>query len=99
MTSNVAQPSAGTTQATASVCVADHVLVPSVAAGEGVILNPGNGAEIRTIANGDATDSLLVYPPVGSSFNGTTANTALTLPAGRAAFFVFITPTQINATF
>jgi hypothetical protein len=99
MTSNVAQPSAGTTQATASVCVADHVLVPSVGAGEGVILKPANADEIRTVANGDATDSLLVYPPVGCSFNGSAANTALTLPAGRAAFFVFITPTQINATF
>jgi len=96
---NAAQTAAGTTQATAAVCVADHVTVTAVAAGDGVILKPANGGDLFCVANGDSTDSLLIYPPVGSSFNGTAANTALTLPAGRGALFIFITPTQINAIF
>lgn len=96
---NAAQTAAGTTQATATALLADHVSVPSVASGAGVILNPANGGEVFSVANGDATDPLLIYPPVGSSFNGTTVNTALTLPAGRAALFIFISPTVINAVY
>lgn len=93
------QTSAGTTQATATTCVSDHVSVASVTSGTGVILKPANGGEAFSVANGDANNDLLIYPPVGAGINGSTANTALTLPARRAAFFVFISPTKINAIY
>ncbi len=48
-TTNSAQPTAGATQAAASSCLADHVSVPTVGAGEGVILTPGNGGDIRSV--------------------------------------------------
>jgi hypothetical protein len=98
-TFNAAQPAAGTTQATASSCLADHVNVPTVVAGEGVILTPGNGSDLRSVANGSQTVSLLVYPPVGSQFNGITANLPLTLPPAKGALFVFTSPTTILTVF
>lgn len=98
-TFNAAQPTAGTTQATASSCLADHVNVPTVGAGEGVILTPGNGSDIRTVTNADQSNELLVYPPVGAQFNGITANLPLTLPRAKAGLFVFTSPTTIMAVF
>lgn len=98
-TSNSAQPTAGTTQATASSCLADHVSVPTVGAGGGVILTPGNGGDIRSVTNDDQDSELLVYPPSGSQFNGITANLPLTLPRARGALFVFTSPTKIMAVF
>lgn len=93
------QTSAGTTQATAAVLISDHVHVPSVASGSGVILNPANGGEMFSVGNGDASNALLVYPPVGASFNGAAANASLSLPAQGGAFFIFATPTKITAIF
>lgn len=98
-TSNSAQPTAGTTQATASSCLADHVSVPTVGASQGVILTPGNGGDIRTVTNADQTTQLLVYPPIGSQFNGITVNLPLTLPPAKAGLFVFTSPTTIMAIF
>lgn len=96
---DAAQTVNGTTQATATVMTADHVHVASVAANAGIILKAANGGEMFSVANGDASDSLLIYPPVGAAFNGVAANTALTLPAQRAAVFFFVSPTKINAIY
>lgn len=94
------QTSSGTTQATARVCLTDHVIITDVSAsGAGVILKPANGGEAFSVGNGDSADTLLVYPPVGASFNNTAANTPLSLPPQRAAYFVFVSPTQINAIY
>lgn len=90
---------AGTTQATATQLTADDVHLASVTSGAGVILRLANGGEKFSVGNGDATNSLLIYPPVGASFNGSTANTPLTLTPQRAAFFSFVTPTKINAVY
>lgn len=98
-TSNNAQPTAGTTQATASQTLADHVSVPTVGAGEGVILAPGNASDIRSVANTDQDSELLVYPPVGAQFNGIAANLPLNLPRASAALFVFTSPTTIMVIF
>lgn len=98
-TSNTAQPSAGTTQATASACLADHVSVPTVSAGAGVILGAGNASDLRSVTNASQTTQLLVYPPVGSQFNGITANLPLTLPPAKGALFIFTSPTTIMAIF
>ncbi len=98
-TSNAAQPTDGTTQATASPCLADHVSTPTVTSGAGVIITPGNGGDIRSVTNADQDTWLTVYPPVGSQFNGITANDPLTLPPGKAGLFVFTSPTTIMAIF
>jgi hypothetical protein len=98
-TSNSAQPTSGTTQATASACLADHVSVPTAGAGEGVILTPGNSGDIRSVTNADQDSELLVYPPVGAQFNGVTANVPLNLPRARAGLFIFTSPTTIMAVF
>jgi hypothetical protein len=98
-TSNSAQPTSGTTQATASSCLADHVSVPTVGSGEGVILTPGNAGDFRSVTNADQDSELLVYPPSGSAFNGITADLPLTLPRAKAALFVFTSPTTIMAIF
>lgn len=98
-TSNSAQPTAGTTQATASACLADHVSVPTVSAGSGVILTPGNASDIRSVTNASQTMQLLVYPPSGTAFNGITADLPLTLPPAKGALFVFTSPTTIMAIF
>jgi len=91
--------SAGTTQATATLCTADNVSVTTVTAGQGVILATGNAFQMRSVGNHTSAatgTSLLVYPPVGSAFNGQAANLALNLPAGRAAIFLFLSSTAIN---
>jgi|SRR5687768_13221536 hypothetical protein len=98
-TSNNAQTAAGTTQATATAALADHVSAPTVTAGAGVILKPGNAGEIRSVTNADQSNWLLVYPPVGAAFNGITANLPLTLPSAKAALFIFTSPTTIMAIF
>jgi hypothetical protein len=97
--SNSAQPTAGSTQATAALALATHVSVPTVGSGEGVILKPGNASDIRSVTNADQDTWLTVYPPVGSQFNGFDANDPLILPPGKASLFVFTSPTTIMAVF
>jgi len=98
-TATDSQTSSGTTQATAATLLADHAVVESVASGAGVILKPAHGGEAFSVANGDASDALLIYPPSGASFNGAAADTPLTLPPQRAAYFVFVSATKINAIY
>lgn len=94
---SAAQTSAGSSQATAAVAVADHVHVPSVGTGEGVILRAGNANDVRSVSNGDASDNLYVYPPTDASFNGASANAPIDLPPRSGALFIFVTSTKINA--
>lgn len=91
--------SAGTTQATATTCPADHTLFSTVTEGQGCILKPGNKGERRSVTNQSATANLLVYPPVGASLNGKTANLPLTIPSNRACWFMFFSATTISAFF
>lgn len=93
---NAAQTAAGTTQADATSMIADHVHVPTVTAGTGIILKAGNSLDIRSVSNGDITNNLFVYPPVGASFNGFSANTAVDLSTRSAALFIFLTSTNIS---
>jgi hypothetical protein len=90
------QTAAGSAQADATACFAEHVQVATVSAGQGVILKPGNTSDLRSVANASDTN-LYVYPPVGASFNGAAANAPVDLPAKSAAFFFFVTSTKINA--
>lgn len=97
--SSVTQTTAGTTQATAAPMVADHVSVTDTVNGAGLILPAANASDWFTACNEDTADSFLIYPPVGSAFNGKTVDTPLTMPPGAAALFVFTSPTKIIAIF
>lgn len=88
--------SAGSTQGTATLCRGDHVTFTSVTAGQGGILDVGNAGDFRSVANHSASAELLVYPPVGGSFNGTGANTPIAVPANHAAMFIFVTSLAIT---
>ena len=44
-------------------------------------------------------NTVLVYPPVGAAFNGTTVNTPVTLASATAALFFFTSPTKIICIF
>jgi len=67
---------AGSTQATATQLTADAATVSTVSGGQGVILpnRPGEFAVTNL-----ASTNLLVYPPVGSTFAGSTLNSGRTL--------------------
>ena len=91
---------AGTTQGTATTLKSNHSLVTVVADGAtGVILKAYPPGEVFSVANGDAAQSLLVYPPSGAAFNGQTANDPITLPVGFCAMGRVISNTVILVTF
>lgn len=94
---NASQTSAGTNQGTATTVAGDDCFLASVGSGTGVILQAGGGDGV--ISNGDSANTLLVYPPSGAAFNGGGANNAVSLPAGRAMYYRFITSTIIAAVF
>jgi hypothetical protein len=98
-TASDVQTTAGSTQADAALLVADHAYVPVVGAGEGIILDPMVPGDEFTVVNGDAAESLSVYPPVGSAFNGAATNAALVLPANSAAIFKCVTAAKIAAIY
>lgn len=89
--------SAGTTQATATICPADHVLFSTVTQGQGCILKAGNATDRRSVTNQSTSANLLVYPPVGAAINGKSANAPLTLPSNMAAMFYFFDANTISA--
>lgn len=96
---NAAVAAAGTTAATATTVSADHVAVTTVVGSDGVILKgQPDGAEC-SVANATTTDGLLVYPPDGAAFNGQTADDPINLPAGKAAWFKYLTSTKIQAVY
>lgn len=63
----------GSTQATALALPADINRVTTVAASTGVIIPPANSGDGGTVYNGGA-NALLLYPPVGGTINGLSAN-------------------------
>ncbi len=88
---------AGTTQATATTCPADHVAV--ISGTGGVILVEASNGAIKSVANNSTSVSIYVYPWVGGKFNGQTANLGLLLPPGHGAIFIPVTNTLINAIY
>lgn len=91
---------AGTTSATALAAPADHIEVTTVTtAANGIILRAGAPGETRSVVNADATESLKVYPPSGTAFNGATADYPIVVPANRAVSFRILTATKIAAFF
>lgn len=49
------------------------------------------------VANGAASNSMNVFPPVGSAINAAVSNTAFALAAGKNALFYCVSPTQWHA--
>lgn len=96
---NASQTSAGTSQTTATTAAGDDVYLASVSSGTGIVLQGGNPGDIIWVTNGDTTNALLVYPPSGAAFNGSSANAAVTVPAAHSAMFKFITNNIIGALF
>ena len=76
---------AGNSQATATQLTADAAIVSTVSASQGVIL-PNRSGEF-VVTNTSAT-TLAVYPPVGSTFAGSSLNAARNLTTGQTLWAV-----------
>lgn len=86
---------AGSSSSDATTLPANHCWVDTVTSGQGVIIPAIAEGEVFSVANADSTEDLLVYPPSGASFNGATADAAITLPAASACWGRFVSPTKI----
>jgi hypothetical protein len=87
---------AGSTQATATVLTTDINVVATTALSTGVLLPVGENSKSMTVFNGGA-NSLLVYPPVGGTINGASANAGITLATLKGARFEYISSLTIIA--
>lgn len=74
----------GSTQGTALALTSNFSIFGTVAASTGCVVS---GDKDSFIYNGGA-QTLSVYPPVGFSINGTTVNTAFSVPAGKGSYFI-----------
>lgn len=88
------QTAAGTTQANAYAITSDFVVFSTVASGSGARLPAASAVsltaqagDIYVVVNGQATNALLIYPPVGGNFSAVAVNTAVSVPAGKTADF------------
>lgn len=79
------QTAAGTTQATALVLSADNTIITTTASGTGALLRVAYGTQF--VANAGA-NTLVVYPPVGGTINGLSANTGINVPTTKSAVFM-----------
>lgn len=91
------QTAAGTTQANAYAITSDFTVFSTVASGSGARLPAASApsltaqaGDIYVVVNGQATNALLVYPPVGGNFSAVAVNTAVSVPAGKTADFYCI---------
>lgn len=79
---------AGTTQANAANLPADLNNVNVVGAGSGVILPAMNPGDEITVHNGQVTNALLLYPPVGAAINALGANASYSIAVATPLCFV-----------
>lgn len=77
----------GTNQATAYAIQKDNTFFTTVAASTGAVLPVGEHSDSRWISNHGA-NALSVYPPVGGFIGTGSQNAALSIPAGKSAFFI-----------
>lgn len=92
------QSAAGTTQATATALTADHSWIATCANNAGVILTERPLRSIMSVTNA-TTNNLNVYPWVGASLNGATANLPLTLSPNMSGWFFVVSQTKVSANF
>lgn len=78
----------GTTQGNAFPVPADVNRFTTVGAGSGCILPAMNPGDELQIINGQGTNALLVYPPVGAIINALSANTAYSIAVATPSCFV-----------
>ena len=72
----------------------------SVTSGTGVTLQAGAPGDFVAIANHDASNALLVYPPSGAAINRLTATTqGFSVTANKTAIFFCISATQWTGGF
>lgn len=95
---------AGTTQGTATPISKDINVVTSSTTGvnDGVILPVTTGGNKIVVINQDGVDAVKVYPALGVSINGASANAAYSLAAGARLEFVSISASlwyTLNATY
>lgn len=76
-----------TTQATATAITSDIAVFGTVAASGAARLPGDQGAGDIHVHNGQATNALIVFAPVGGSMNGT-LNGSVSVPVSKGARFV-----------
>jgi hypothetical protein len=76
-----------TTQATATAITSDIAVFTTVAASGAAVLPGTLGAGDIVVFNGQATNALLVFCPVGGTMNGT-SNASASIPVSKTARFV-----------
>ena len=81
------QTASTTTQATATAITADITVFSTVASTGAVILPSGGAADIL-IMNGQATNALIVFPPIGGTINGGSANASYSQAVSKCARYV-----------
>jgi hypothetical protein len=81
------QTASTTTQATATAITADITVFTTVASTGAVILPAGGAADIL-IMNGQATNALIVFPPIGGTINGGSANASYSQAVSKCARYV-----------
>jgi hypothetical protein len=80
---------AGATQTTATAITTDQTLFTTVALNTGALLPTAtNVGETYWVCNAGA-NALALYPPVGHKANAASANTAVSIPVGKAAYAVY----------
>ena len=92
---------AGSTQGTGTILTKQINVVPTVAAGQGVVLPVAVAGMIIFITNTSA-NTLLAYPASGGTINTLALNGALSMPAGSTLQYLAPTTTQwytVGATY
>lgn len=83
----------GTTQGTALVLPTDFNIFTTTATATGAIL-PATGFQYQItdtiIVVNHGANALLVYPPVGGTIANAAVNTPLSVPAGKASWFLIV---------
>jgi glutamate-1-semialdehyde aminotransferase len=81
------QSASNTTQATATAITADVTVFSTVASTGAAILPAGGSADIL-VMNGQATNALVVFPPIGGTINGGSANASYSQAVSKCARYV-----------
>lgn len=82
------QSASNITQATATAIIADITVFSTVASTGAAILPANAGAADILVMNGQSTNALVVFPPIGGTINGGSANTSYSQAVSKCARYV-----------
>ena len=82
------QSASNITQATATAIIADITVFSTVASTGAAILPANAGAADILVMNGQATNALVVFPPIGGTINGGSANASYSQAVSKCARYV-----------